>query len=246
MHLSGARGFRVERMQCPFLHPAPNPAGAALGRTLGTASHEAGRFEVLASWHPLDLTQCLTQWLIKVNGIAWAASIFHHEVSKVDGSSARDSMCSQGTLPAQRWDPAGAVKHCCWEVLVLQLQSWMWWIVWALWLSHNRTALYFCVYCTNWKCLKCLVILPWRWLDGQLSPEEQLVNCWLSFEDYPEGEEDPSAAFSALSLASQRPAVLQKAVVERSFRTGPWQGIISSKVISQELLVQISRQLKEA
>lgn len=88
--------------------------------------------------------------------------------------------------------------------------------------------------------------MPWRWLDGQLSPEEQLVNCWLSFEDYPEGEEDPSAAFSALSLASQRPAVLQKAVVERSFRTGPWQGIISSKVISQELLVQISRQLKEA
>ena len=84
-------------------------------------------------------------------------------------------------------------------------------------------------------------------MDGQLSPEEQLMNCWLSLEDYPERKKDPSAAaFSALSLAIRRRAVLQKAVVERSFRTGPWQGIISSKVISQELPVQINRHLEEA
>lgn len=108
MHLSGTRGFRAERMQCPFLHAAPVSllcaAGAALGRMLGSASHEAGKFEVLDSWHPQDLTQCLTQRLINVNGIAWLASIFHYEVSKVDGSSACDRVCAA----AQGWDPVGA------------------------------------------------------------------------------------------------------------------------------------------
>lgn len=73
------------------------------------------------------------------------------------------------------------------------------------------------------------------------------MNCWLSLKDYPKRKKDScAAAFSALSLAIRWPAVLQKAAVERSFRTGPWQGVISSKEISQELPVQINRHLEEA
>ena len=83
-------------------------AGAMLGRMLGTASRGAGKFEVLDSWHPQDLTQCWTQRLINVNGIAWVASIFHCEVSKADGSSARDRVCASEASPCSKGDPAGA------------------------------------------------------------------------------------------------------------------------------------------
>lgn len=42
---------------------------AVLGKTLGTNSSKAGSFVVLDSWHPVDLTHCVTLLLIYDNGI---------------------------------------------------------------------------------------------------------------------------------------------------------------------------------